>query len=269
MRRREPVVVRILRAAILAGMMVATGAGAAGAAGERAGPTGGSGVEMEAARERMAKAHGGGLFWMLLTDRLELASDGGSEELSWELSGWFGGDLHRLWLESEGHEPEGGSEGGQVEVELLYGRAISPFFDLRAGLRHDLDPDPTRTFATIGLHGLAPYWFEVDAALYLSEDGDLSARLEAERDFLITQRLIAVPAAEVDLAAGSVPENGVGSGLSEVELGLRFRYELVREVAPYVGIEWSREFGETADLARLDGEDVESIRWVVGLRLWY
>ena len=120
-----------------------------------------------------------------------------------------------------------------------------------------------------GVQGLAPYWFEVDAAAFVSDDGDVSARLEAEYELFLTQKLILQPRAELDFAVQDVPELGIGSGLSTAEAGLRLRYEFRREFAPYIGVSWRRAFGETADFTRADGEDVESISFVAGLRLWF
>jgi copper resistance protein B len=146
---------------------------------------------------------------------------------------------------------------------------ISPFFDLQLGVRQDLTPDAVRSHAVVGLQGLAPYWFEVDAALFLAHTGDLTARVEAEYELLLTQRLVLQPRTEVRAAFQDVEDLGVGAGLSSAELGLRLRYEITRRVAPYVGVSWHRAFGRTADTARSGGRDAGSRAVVAGLRLWH
>lgn len=121
----------------------------------------------------------------------------------------------------------------------------------------------------VGFTGLAPYWFEVEPALFVSENGDVSARLSATYDALLTQRLVLQPRLDVNVALQDVPKFGVGSGFNNVELGLRLRYEIKREFAPYVGVTWSRQLGATADLARGTGAKVDEVRLVAGVRLWW
>ena len=142
----------------------------------------------------------------------------------------------------------------QAEVQALYSRAINPWFNLQGGVRYDFQPNPERAHLVLGIQGLAPYWFEIDGALFLSNKGDLTARFEAEYDQRITQKLILQPSIEFDLAAQDVPELGIGAGLSTAEVGLRLRYEFVPEFAPYIGVEYERAFGNTADFARAAGE---------------
>ncbi len=208
------------------------------------------------------------IFSHFLVDQLEYQSTDGPNALVWEAQGWVGGDYHRVWFKTEGDKESGGSV-EEAELQLLYSRLVAPYWEFQVGLRHDFEPDPSRTHAVVGVTGLAPYWFEVDAAAFLSEDGDLSARVEAEYELLLTQKLVLQPLVEVNLAAQDVEELGIRSGFTDVELGLRLRYEIVREFAPYVGITWTRQLGRTADLAREEGEDVESFAVVAGLRLWY
>lgn len=225
--------------------------------------------EMAAARETLRKEHGGGTTSMLVGERLEYGADDGDEFLLWDLQGWFGGDIQRLWIKTEGEyemEPGRLDEG---EIQALYSRAVSPYFDLQAGVRHDFEPDPSRSYAVLGIQGLAPYWFELDTALFVSEEGDLSARVEAEYEILLTQRLIVQARAEFEVAAQEVPELRIGSGLSTVDLGLRLRYEVRREFAPYAGLSWTQLVGGTADFARAAGEATSSLAVVIGLRLWY
>jgi len=224
--------------------------------------------EMAEARETLRQEHGGGTTSMFLGERFEYRF-GDDERYLWDLQGWTGGDLSRLWIKTEGEYGSDSEQFESAEIQALYGRAISRYFDLQAGVRHDFEPSPSRSHLVLGVQGLAPYWFELDTALFLSEDGDLSARLEAEYEILLTQRLIAQPRAELEFAVQDVPELGVGSGLSTVELDLRLRYEIRREFAPYVGLSWEGLVGATSDFARAAGEATNSLSVVIGLRFWY
>lgn len=203
------------------------------------------------------------------TDRLEVQTNEGDGLFVWDAEGWVGGDYNKLWIKTEGEYLFERERTAEAELQALYSRTITPFFNLQAGVRHDFKPDPSRTFGVLGIHGLAPYWFEVDAAGFVSDEADVSARLEAEYDFLFTQRLILQPRTELNFAVQDVKKLGIGSGLSTAELGLRLRYEIVRELAPYIGISWTRLVGKTEDFARDDGEDVSDVSFVVGVRLWY
>lgn len=208
------------------------------------------------------------IFSQFQVDELEYRVSDGRDAVHWDAFAWIGGDDHKLWLKTEGEKPVGESL-ERAEVQVLYNRRVSDFFDARAGLRYDFEPEPERGFLVLGLAGLAPYFIELDAALFLSEEGDLSARVEAETDLPVTQRLILQPVAEVNLAASGDHDRGVGSGINDIELGLRLRYEVVREFAPYVGVNWERQFGQTADLAREEGEDTSRVSLVLGLRVWF
>lgn len=223
---------------------------------------------MARARAAMIKESGGMTFSQLMVDRLEYRAQKGANLYAWEGEGWIGGDVHRLAIKSEGEgEVGGGLE--SAEVQALYSRAIDPWWNLVGGIRHDIRPQPRRTYATIGIEGLAPYWFEVEAQAFLSNKGDAHLRLEGSYDQRITQRLILQPAAEVNIAAQDVPELGVGSGLSDVELGLRLRYEFAREFAPYIGVHWERKLGDTARYARAAGEGASATSLVMGIRFWF
>jgi copper resistance protein B len=156
-----------------------------------------------------------------------------------------------------------------LELQALYSRAVSTFFKVNLGVRRDVRPQPGRSFAVVGLEGVAPYLFELDAQVFASDDGDLSARLEAEYEILLSQRLILQPRTEIDVAAHEVSELGIGTGLNTVEAGLRLRYEIAREFAPYIGVAWKRKFGETEDFARDEGETVSSTSLVAGVRVWF
>lgn len=219
-------------------------------------------------RTAMIAEHGGTVIGMLLVDQLEYRAAEESDGYKWDVQGWYGGDYDRLWLKSEG-EGAFGESPEQAEVQALYSRALDPWFNLQAGIRHDFRPDPERTHLVLGIQGLAPYWFEVDASLFLSDKGDLTARFEAEYDQRITNRLILQPAVEFNLAAQDVPEIGAGSGLSTIEVGLRLRYEFVPEFAPYIGVEYERALGDTADLRRLAGEDAGGWSFLLGIRAWF
>lgn len=210
-------------------------------------------------------AEPGQLFTFFQAEQFEYRANDGQDSLNWDAQGWIGNDDHKVWLKTEGEKPTDGQlEKG--EIQLLYSRRISDFFDAQAGVRYDLEPGPERGFGVFALQGLAPYWFEVDASAFVSNEGELSARFEAEYDLLITQKLILQPTAEVNLAAQSVREWGIGSGINDVELGLRLRYEIERSFAPYIGISWERKIGETADFARDEGEDIDNLSVVTRIR---
>lgn len=212
--------------------------------------------------------HGGFTGSMILLDQFEYRGRKGRDGYKWDAQGWYGGDLDRLWVKSEG-EGDFGGRPEQAEMQALYSHAIGPFFNLQAGIRHDVRPDPDRTHLVVGVEGLARYWFEVDGALFLSNKGELTARLEAEYDQRLTNRLILQPAVELNLSAQDAPAIGLGSGLSSVEAGLRLRYEIVPELAPYIGVEYERKLGDTARFGRLRGDDSGGWNLVAGVRLWF
>lgn len=204
----------------------------------------------------------------LQVDRLEHRWRDGENSLDWELHGWIGGDTDKLWFNSKGTKPVDGKL-ERAEFQLLYSRMLSEFWDVQAGVRHDLRPEPQTTYGVFGFQGVAPYFLDVTAQMFVSEDGDVSARLEADYDLLITQRLVLQPVAEVNASARRVVERHVGSGINSVELGLRLRYEFAREFAPYVGVNWERKLGETAGIARDHGEDPADLSFVAGVRFWF
>ena len=220
---------------------------------------------MNRARAQLAEEHGGTLYSKVMANILEYApSDGGGYR--WDVEGWYGGDINRVVVKTEGAGSDGDLE--EAEVQALYSRAVGRYTDLQAGVRHDFEPTG-RTYATIGVDALFPYWFEAEAAAFLSTEGHVLARLAGSYDWRLTQRLILQPQAEVTLAAQDDEETETGSGLSNAELGLRLRYEIRREFAPYVGVSYERSFGRTADFVRAHGEDVDETRFVVGLRAWF
>lgn len=224
---------------------------------------------MAAARRAVQKEHGGSKTYFVQVDRLEYRSNEGEPVFLWDAQGWWGGDRNKLWLKTEGEYSFDVDAFEEAELQALWSHAFTRYFDVQAGVRHDFAPGGDRTFGVLGVQGLAPYWFEVDAAVFVSDDGDVSARVEAEYELLLTQRLILQPRTELNFAVQDVAEYGVGSGLSTVELGARLRYEIKREFAPYVGVDWTRSVGETADFVRADGGDPSSISFIAGVRLWF
>ena len=204
-----------------------------------------------------------------LIDRLEYGDVEGTNNYLWDAQGWIGGDYNKLSLKTEGEGPMRGGSPEDTEFQALYTRTIAPFWSAQAGVRYDVNPNPDRGFAVLGLQGLAPYWFESDTALFVSEDGDVSFRGEVEYELLLTQRLILQPRAEINASAQDVPEYGLGQGLNNTEMGIRLRYEMQREFAPYVGVRWEQTYGETRDIAQAEGEPTSSTAFVVGIRAWY
>lgn len=211
---------------------------------------------MAAARAMLRHEAGGMGSSMLLVDRLEYAP--AAKAYAFEGQAWFGADLDRLTLKLKGEGDRDRLDG--LETQALYSRALDPWFNLQLGLRHDIRPRPNKTYAVIGVEGLAPYWFEVGGAMFVSEDGDLSARFKAEQDFRLTQSLLLTPQVEIDWAAQSVPELHVEEGLSKAEAGLRLHYLVTPRFAPYVGVNWERHYGF---------EENEATRFVFGLRGWF
>ena len=219
-------------------------------------------------RTAVMNEHGGGTFSQVMIDLAEVQIRDGKDSYVWAGESWFGGDLNRLTVKYEG-EGVFRERVEAAEFQALYSRAIGPYFNLQAGVRHDIRPTPQRTYAVLGFEGLAPYWFEVEGAVYVSDKGDVLAGLEGYYDQRITQRLILQPRAEFNLSAQSVPEQRTGSGLTDAGLGLRLRYEIAREFAPYVGVSWERKFGRTADFARAAGEGTGGWGFVMGVRAWF
>ena len=225
-------------------------------------------VEMAAAREQLRVENGDVRTTAVIIDQLEASFGDGEEGYALDAQGWTGGDINRFWWKSE-VEGDFDGEVEEAEVQALYSRAFRPFFDFQTGLRQTYRPEGDRTDLVVGIQGLAPYWFEVDAAAFLSNKGELTARAEAEYDQRITNRWIVQPRAEVVLSAEDIPELRIGSGLSTLQIGARLRYEFRKEFAPYVGVEWTKSFGNTADFLEADGRSSEDTRLVVGIRAWF
>lgn len=213
------------------------------------------------------QVHDSAINTYFLADKLEWQDADDASTLAWDLSGWIGGDIDRLWLRSEGERSNGKTE--DAEIQALWGHAISPWWDVVSGVRQDFKPGAPQTWAAFGLQGMALYNFEAEATAFLGENGQSAVRLEGDYDILLTNRLILQPTAELNVYGKNDPQRGIGSGLSNTEAGLRLRYEFRREFAPYIGVTWNRTYGHTADYAREEGEDRSEARLVLGVRLWF
>jgi len=224
--------------------------------------------EMATSREAVQAANGAQSNYFVMADRLEVQSGDEEDTVLWDLQGWYGGDTNKLWVKSEGDYSLDDSDIEEAEVQVLWSHAVSTYFDVQTGVRYDIEPDGL-AHGVVGVQGLAPYWFEVDAAAFLSEEGDVTARIEAEYDMLFTQRLVLQPRVELGLSAQDIPEREIGSGVTGLDVGLRLRYEIEREFAPYVGVEWKSSFGDTADFIEAQGGDKDQTVFVLGLRAWF
>jgi copper resistance protein B len=222
---------------------------------------------MAASRRDLQQTHGDYPLLWVQADRAELQVRDEANGYLWDVQGYYGGVTSRFWFKSEG-EGSFGEAIEDAEVQALYARAIAPFFDVQAGVRQDL-AGPATTHAVVGIQGVAPYMFEIDAALFLSHRGNLTARFEAELDQRITQSLILQPRADINLSAQDIPRLGIGAGLDSIELGVRLRYEIRREFAPYIGVEQSWRIGQSADFARAAGDDPSTTNFVAGVRFWF
>ena len=202
----------------------------------------------------------------VLFDQLEWQEGTGGHGVSWDTKGWIGTDRDRFWFRTEGQNEDGRLEEG--EAHLLYGRAIARWWEVVAGLRQDVRPGSPQTWAAVGVQGLAPYRFEVEATAYLGASGRTHVRLETEYELLLTNRLILQPQVELDIYGKADPERGIGAGVSSLDVGLRLRYEIRREIAPYLGVVWNQKCFDTADYARQAGDATGGARLVLGARLW-
>lgn len=213
------------------------------------------------------KVHDSGLNSLFVINQLEWQGSDDGNALGWDVNGWVGGDIDRLWLRTEGERAKGKTE--KAEVQALWGHAISPWWDVVAGMRQDFKPGDSQTWAAFGLQGMVLYNFEAEATLFVGDGGQSAARLEGDYDILLTNQLVLQPTAEANFYGKNDPGRGIGSGLADTELGVRLRYEIRREFAPYVGVTWNRAYGQTAEYARDEGEDRNEVRWVLGVRLWF
>ena len=213
---------------------------------------------------RLADEHS---FGSLLVDRLERVDTRDGNATAYEAQAWFGRNYDRLVIKAEGDYGKGKLQ--EARTELLWGHAVATFWDTQLGVRYDSGVGPDRGWLAFGVQGLAPYWFEVDAAAYVGDKGRTAFRLGAEYELLLTQKLVLQPRLEINAYGKSDEALGIGSGLSDGVAGLRLRYEFTRQFAPYVGVERAGKFGKTADLARTAGEKTDETRWVAGVRFWF
>lgn len=205
--------------------------------------------------------------WML--DRLERRFTDGADQTYWEAQAWFGSDENKLWLKTEGDRFNGKTE--DAELEVYYSHAVTAFWDAQIGVRHDaaINAAPSRNWLGIGWQGLAPYMVEIDATAYIGDNGRSAARFKAEYDLLLTQNWVIMPEIEVNAFGKADPERSLGSGLSNADLTLRIRYDIRRELSPYVGVMWTKKFGGTASFARADGAATSATVYVAGIRAWW
>ena len=208
-----------------------------------------------------------GIYAHAIFNQLEGRWNGSNTEFRWEGQGWAGTDYDKLWIKSEGTVSQGAVEDGQDQ--FLYSRAITTYFDLQGGLRSDIDSRPTRNWAAFGIQGLAPYFFDLELTGFVSGEGHLAAKLEASYDVLLTQRLILQPQIELNLYSKADPARLVGAGFSDIDTGLRLRYEFSRKFAPYIGVVYQGKFGQTANFARQAGESTGDVRFAFGVRVWF
>ena len=207
------------------------------------------------------------LLYLFKADQLELR-DGDEEKLAvFEGHFWAGKDLHKLWIKAEVEADKDETEGS--EWQLLYSRAIDPNWDLQVGLRADVDPEPERNWLAVGFYGVAPYWFEIDTALFIEEDEQVNLRFAAEYELMLTQKWVLAPEVEINWYAEDDDELAIRAGLGDVEAGIRLRYEIRREFAPYIGVNYEGLLGDTRDLADDNGEESSDTQLVAGLRFWF
>jgi copper resistance protein B len=202
---------------------------------------------------------------MIKVDQLEHIVSS-ANPTAWEGDAWYGGDFEKIWLRSEGEHEDGRLD---ARTELFWDHAFAGFWDWQLGARRDSGLDADRHWAAFGVRGIAPYWFEIEATAYAGEQGRTAFRLRTEYEILVTQQLILQPELEMNGYGKSDPQRDVGSGLSDAQFGLRLRYEICREFAPYVGVVWQHRFGDAARFARIDGRDPVDAQLVAGIRFWF
>ena len=208
-----------------------------------------------------------GIYAHAIFNQLEGRWNGSNPEFRWEGQGWAGIDYDKLWIKSEGTLSKGAVDDGQQQ--FLYSRAVTTYFDLQGGLRSDIDSRPTRDWAAFGIQGLAPYFFDLEVTGFVSGEGHLAAKLEASYDLLLTQQLILQPQVEFNVYSKADPARLVGAGFSDIDTGLRLRYEFSRKFAPYIGVVYQGKFGQTANFARQAGESTGDVRFAFGVRAWF
>jgi len=202
-----------------------------------------------------------------MINQFETRQTSGDDPLVLEGQGWIGKDLNKFWFKLDAEQVK--SETEELELQALYSRAIAPFWDFQVGLRSDINPKPSRDWLVVGFQGLAPYFYEIDSALFIGDSGRVGLRLQAEYEILFTQKWILTPEIEVNLHSKDDAKVGIGSGLSDSQIGLRLRYEFKREFAPYIGINWNNKFGKTATFAKESGSKSNDSQLVLGVRAWF
>ena len=210
---------------------------------------------------------GNHLIGMVLFDQLEAYAGRNGNGVAWDAEGWYGSDENKLWIRTEGEGTSG--QIADANVEAFWNHTIGIYWGSQLGVRHDFGAGPSRNWLAFGVQGLSPYWFELSATGYVGPSGRMATRLQASYEILFTQKLILQPELEANLYSKDDPATDVGRGLSDVQLGLRLRYEIRREFAPYVGVNFVRKFGRTADIARANGENTYDPQLVAGIRLWF
>jgi len=206
-------------------------------------------------------------FGKVMLDQLEWRDAQEGSVGAWDAEAWYGGDYNKLWIKTEGERLAGLTL--NASSEFLFDRVIARWWDAQAGIRQDFGKGPARTWLALGVQGLAPYWLDLEATMYVGDEGRTAARAKADYDLLLTQRLILQPYAEANFYGKADPRRRMGSGLSDIELSLRLRYELRRELAPYAGVGWFKRFSDTAELARAAGEGTDELQIIAGLRAWF
>lgn len=211
--------------------------------------------------------HDNAPFGKVLVDKAEVAKGDGERGQNLEVEAWYGNDYNKAWVKLEGERRGGALEAARTE--LLWDRAFAPFWSTQLGIRHDAGEGGGRDWLAFGVQGLAPYWFETEATAYWRSGGELAARFAVKYEILFTSKVILEPELGANLYSRADPERGTGKGLSDLGFGLRLRYEITRKFAPYIGVTWGRQFGETADYTRLRGGQRSQTQAVAGLRLWF
>ena len=203
----------------------------------------------------------------VMIDQLETRITDGDDPLVLEATAWIGEDLNKLYIKADVEQVNGETE--ELELQALYSRAVDPYWDFQIGIRQDQKPSPSKNWLALGFQGVAPYWFEIDTALFIGESDQVGLRFSAEYEWMITQRWVLSPELEFNLHSKDDAVTGTGSGLSDSQLGLRLRYEIIREFAPYIGVNWNKKYGQTAAFAETAGEETDSTQFVAGIRAWF
>jgi copper resistance protein B len=219
------------------------------------------------AENARAEASDDPLLLSVFLDQIEMRDAGADNTFSWDAEGWLGKDFDKIWFKADGEHTAGNTD--EAEVSFLYSKAIARYWDLQVGVRHDFEPAADRSWAAIGFKGTAPYFFDIDAAVFVGDSGRVAFRFGAEYELLITQRLVLTPEIEFNFYGQDDAEIGIGSGLSDVEAGIRLRYEIRRQFAPYIGVNWSKLFGNTADFSQVAGKGSSDTQFVIGVRAWF